>query len=91
MSMFAWKFRIAVSGSLIRTDLAFSQSFSGAKMRRLLPKEGTGLGLVIVKEILDFLNGRIQVESEWGRALASASGFPASEWFPWPEKIGATV
>jgi signal transduction histidine kinase len=41
--------------------------FFRTKNARAFTQEGTGLGLVIVKEILDFINGKIQVESEVGK------------------------
>ena len=41
--------------------------FFRSKNAKAFTQEGTGLGLVIVKEILDFLSGRIQVESEAGK------------------------
>jgi signal transduction histidine kinase len=41
--------------------------FFRRKNAKAFTQEGTGLGLVIVKEILDFINGRIQVESEVGK------------------------
>jgi signal transduction histidine kinase len=53
--------------------------FFGSKNAKAFTQEGTGLGLVIVKEILDFINGKIQVESEVGKALASLSVFPVSD------------
>jgi signal transduction histidine kinase len=41
--------------------------FFRAKNAKALTQEGTGLGLVIVKEIIDFLSGTIQVESQVGK------------------------
>jgi two-component sensor histidine kinase len=41
--------------------------FFRSKNAKAFTQEGTGLGLVIVKEILDFINGKIQVESEVGK------------------------
>jgi signal transduction histidine kinase len=41
--------------------------FFRSKNARAFTQEGTGLGLVIVKEILDFINGKIQVESDVGK------------------------
>lgn len=41
--------------------------FFRSKNAKAFTQEGTGLGLVIVKEILDFINGKIQVESEAGK------------------------
>jgi signal transduction histidine kinase len=41
--------------------------FFRAKNAKALTQEGTGLGLVIVKEIIDFLSGTIQVESRVGK------------------------
>jgi signal transduction histidine kinase len=41
--------------------------FFRAKNAKAFTQEGTGLGLVIVKEILDFIRGTIQVESETGK------------------------
>jgi two-component sensor histidine kinase len=41
--------------------------FFRAKNAKALTQEGTGLGLVIVKEIVDFLSGTIQVKSEVGK------------------------
>jgi signal transduction histidine kinase len=41
--------------------------FFRSKNAKAFTQDGTGLGLVIVKEILDFINGRIQVESEVGK------------------------
>jgi signal transduction histidine kinase len=41
--------------------------FFRSKNAKAFTQEGTGLGLVIVKEILDFINGRIEVESEEGK------------------------
>jgi len=37
-----------------------------SRERESLAEEGTGLGLVIVKEILDFLGGSISVKSKVG-------------------------
>jgi signal transduction histidine kinase len=44
----------------------FSEFFR-SKNAKAFTQEGTGLGLVIVKEILEFINGEIQVESEVGK------------------------
>jgi len=41
--------------------------FFRSKNAKAFTQDGTGLGLVIVKEILDFINGKIQVESEVGK------------------------
>ena len=41
--------------------------FFRAKNAKVLTQDGTGLGLVIVKEIIDFLSGTIQVESQAGK------------------------
>jgi K+-sensing histidine kinase KdpD len=41
--------------------------FFRSKNAKAFTQDGTGLGLVIVKEILDFINGKIQVESEMGK------------------------
>ena len=41
--------------------------FFRAKNAKALTQEGTGLGLVIVKEIIDFLSATIQVESQAGK------------------------
>lgn len=41
--------------------------FFRAKNAKALTREGTGLGLVIVKEIIDFLSGTIHVESRVGK------------------------
>lgn len=41
--------------------------FFRSKNAKAFTQEGTGLGLVIVKEILDFVSGRILVESEAGK------------------------
>jgi two-component system phosphate regulon sensor histidine kinase PhoR len=40
--------------------------FFRAENAKSLAEEGTGLGLVIVKEILDFLGGSITVKSKVG-------------------------
>ncbi|RJP78765.1 MAG: hypothetical protein C4522_11985 [Desulfobacteraceae bacterium] len=42
-----------------------------------IPEESTGLGLVIVKEILDQLNGSIQVKSIVGKGTCLTIRFPA--------------
>jgi signal transduction histidine kinase len=43
------------------------KEFFRAKNAKALTQDGTGLGLVIVKEIIDFLSGTIQVESQVGK------------------------
>jgi two-component sensor histidine kinase len=41
--------------------------FFRSRNAKAFTQEGTGLGLVIVKEILDFINGTVQLESEVGK------------------------
>ncbi|MBP1740086.1 MAG: multi-sensor signal transduction histidine kinase [Deltaproteobacteria bacterium] len=55
---------IGISGE---DRLRLFTEFFRTKNARAFTQEGTGLGLVIVKEILDFINGKIQVESEVGK------------------------
>jgi signal transduction histidine kinase len=54
----------------------FSEFFRGENAKALV-EEGTGLGLVIVKEILDRLGGRIQVESKVGEGTRLTCLIPA--------------
>jgi two-component system phosphate regulon sensor histidine kinase PhoR len=50
--------------------------FFRSKNAKAFTQEGTGLGLVIVKEILDFINGKIHVESEVGKGTRITARLP---------------
>lgn len=50
--------------------------FFRAKNAKAFTQEGTGLGLVIVKEILHFLGGTIQLESEIGKGTRFTCRLP---------------
>ncbi len=54
----------------------FTEFFRGQNAKATT-EEGTGLGLVIVKEILDQLNGTIQVESTVGKGTCLTLRLPA--------------
>jgi len=56
----------------------FSEFFRSANARELT-EEGTGLGLVIVKEILDRLRGTIAVNSKLGKGTCFTCFFPVSD------------
>ncbi len=60
-------------------DLVFSE-FGQARNPRTRPAEGTGLGLVIVKSLIELHGGRITVRSEPG------DGTAVTLWFP-PERV----
>ncbi len=53
----------------------FSEFFRGQNAKAIT-EDGTGLGLVIVKEILDQLNGTIQVNSTMGKGTCMTLRFP---------------
>ncbi|MBW2053716.1 MAG: ATP-binding protein, partial [Deltaproteobacteria bacterium] len=53
----------------------FSEFFRGENAKALV-EEGTGLGLVIVKEILDRLSGTIHVQSDVGQGTRFTCLFP---------------
>jgi K+-sensing histidine kinase KdpD len=77
-------FEVADTGiGMSETDLAclFSQFFRAESAKKLVT-EGTGLGLVIVKEILERLGGTIRVSSKVGegsRFICSIPGAPGSD------------
>jgi len=54
----------------------FSEFFR-AENAKAFTEEGTGLGLVIVKEILDRLNGTIRINSEVGQGTEVCLFIPA--------------
>jgi signal transduction histidine kinase len=77
-------FEVADTGiGMSETDLAclFSQFFRAESAKKLVT-EGTGLGLVIVKEILERLGGTIRVSSKVGegsRFICSIPGVTCSD------------
>ena len=75
------RIRVADTGiGMSETDLAclFSQFFRAESAKKLVT-EGTGLGLVIVKEILDRLGGTIRVSSKVGEGTTFTIYLRASE------------
>lgn len=71
-------FEVADTGiGIPENDLSnlFSEFFRTEKAKAL--EEGTGLGLVIVKEILDRLGGKVQVESKVGQGTKFSCLLPA--------------
>ncbi|HOV87665.1 MAG TPA: GAF domain-containing sensor histidine kinase [Syntrophobacteraceae bacterium] len=74
------RFEVADTGiGISKEDLPklFSEFFRTEAAKELV-EEGTGLGLVIVKEILDRLGGKIHVESEVGKGTRMSCLIPAS-------------
>ncbi len=63
------KFSVIDTGRGIKEEdrVHLFEAFSRADIRKNINIEGTGLGLAIVKNILDSMNGSVEVESEYGR------------------------
>jgi signal transduction histidine kinase len=73
------RFQVSDTGiGIPEEDMArlFTEFFR-AENAKALAEEGTGLGLVIVKEILDFLGGSISVRSKVGEGTTFTCLLPA--------------
>jgi signal transduction histidine kinase len=73
------RFQVSDTGiGIPEEDMArlFTEFFR-AENAKALAEEGTGLGLVIVKEVLDFLGGSISVRSKVGEGTTFTCLLPA--------------
>jgi signal transduction histidine kinase len=80
------KFQVSDSGiGIPEEDVSrlFTEFFR-AENAKALAEEGTGLGLVIVKEILDFMGGSISVRSKVGQGTIFTCLLPVAPASPSP-------
>lgn len=62
----------------------FTKFFRAKDDKRVKSTEGTGLGLAFVKEIINQHNGKVDVESEWGKGSIFSFTLPVYKAEPMP-------